>query len=131
MKQPEYQRHLLRRESALFINKVEEVRGVEAPVFLAEPDQSCHHTPLPRVLHQSPAMTVDQLTGIGSANPLALLIDPHDFEALDAFRTDQQRGIGRGVIDLEVVAQVLLPAQLAHTVGAFEIEEASGVNPFA
>lgn len=54
-------------------------------------------------------MPVDQLARRIGIEPLSLLIDAGDLEALDAFGADQKARRRAGIFDLEMIAQVLLP----------------------
>src|SRR3546814_13751216 len=74
-------------------------------------------------LFRSPAV-------VPSVEALPLLVDTGNFETLDAFGADKQRSRRLIVLDLEMVAKLLLAAQLAGAICGFEVEEASGVRPF-
>src|SRR3546814_2222703 len=77
--------------------------------FLAELQQRRHDPLFARIFHQSAAMPVDQLARRIGIEPLSLLVDAGDLEALDAFGADQKARRHAGIFDLEMIAQVLLP----------------------
>src|SRR3546814_3394403 len=88
---------------------IDEIPGIEIVHFLAELQQRRHDPLFAGIFHQSAAMPVDQLARRIGIEPLSLLVDAGDLEALDAFGADQKARRRAGIFDLEMIAQVLLP----------------------
>src|SRR3546814_4861090 len=97
---PENHRDLVGRERAFVIDEIDEIPGIEIVHFLAELQQRRHDPLFAGIFHQSAAMPVDQLARRIGIEPLSLLVDAGDLDALDAFGADQKARRRAGIFDL-------------------------------